>query len=204
MAKVVDYSNALTSPAWAGDFFDRDHMIPGGAKLAASDWLGVVQTITSKGAAALGATQMFIQPSPVAIPAGATVAFGAVNAVVQVDSPIGAGWLYVAALSAGVPDATAGTYTPDAATPIVVPSGTVVGRTIAERDAGTGYGVAAAADDEVYITCFDVYDVREHNDVELYRPNSIVKENFLPGFAAVAAGVKTKLRAAYVCTTGAA
>ena len=47
-------------------------------------------------------------------------------------------------------------------------------------------------------------NVTINTNVELYRPNSIVKETFLPGWAGIASGVKTKIRAAYVCTVGAA
>jgi hypothetical protein len=84
-----------------------------------------------------------------------------------------------------------------------VPSGTAIGRTIAERDAGTGFGPAAAADDEIYLVAFDITDAVRNPDVELYRHNSIVKENFLPGWAGLASGVKTAIRARYTCTLGA-
>jgi hypothetical protein len=84
-----------------------------------------------------------------------------------------------------------------------LPSGTAVGRTIAERDASTPFGLADAADDEVYLTAFDVDDLLDINDIELVRPNTTIKENFLPDFAGLAAGVQTKLRAAYICTRGA-
>ena len=86
-----------------------------------------------------------------------------------------------------------------------VPSGTIVGRTIAERDASAGFGPAAATDEEIYIVAFDVLDAATLNDVELCRPNAglVVKENFLPGWAGLAAGVKTLVRAAFVCTRGA-
>lgn len=83
-----------------------------------------------------------------------------------------------------------------------IPSGTILGRTIAERDAGTGFGPAAALDDEVFLNYFEVTDALELDDVEMYRPGSQVKENFLPGWAGVAAGIKTTLRGIYICTVG--
>jgi hypothetical protein len=78
----------------------------------------------------------------------------------------------------------------------------VIGRTIAENIAGTPMGPAADADDEVWIVAFDVSDLTRINDVELVRNNTVIKENFLPGFAALSAAVKTKLRAKYVCIQG--
>lgn len=84
-----------------------------------------------------------------------------------------------------------------------VPSGTVVGRTIAERDASTGYGPAAATDAETFIIYHDVADALHINDCTLYRPGGIVKENFLPGFGALASGVKDNVRALYRCVRGA-
>jgi hypothetical protein len=84
-----------------------------------------------------------------------------------------------------------------------IPSGTILGRTLAERDAGTGFGPAADTDDEIFVNYFEVTDAAENDDVELYRHGSQIKENFLPGWGSVAAGVKTALRARYICTLGA-
>lgn len=84
-----------------------------------------------------------------------------------------------------------------------IPSGTVLGRTLAERDAGTGFGPAAATDEEVFINYFEVTDALELDDVEMYRPGSQVKENFLPGWAGLAAGVQAIVRDLYICTVGA-
>lgn len=84
-----------------------------------------------------------------------------------------------------------------------IPSGTPIGRTIAERDAGDAFGPADAADDEVFLLAFDIPDAVLNDDAELYRPGSAVKENFLPGWAGLAAGVKTVIRDLYVCYRGA-
>lgn len=84
-----------------------------------------------------------------------------------------------------------------------VPSGTAIGRTLAERDAGAGFGPAAATDDEIYLTAFDVTDAARNPDVELYRPGRVVKENYLPGWADLAAELKTAIRERYTCTLGA-
>lgn len=84
-----------------------------------------------------------------------------------------------------------------------VPSGTVVGRTIAERDASAPFELAAVGDNEVFIVVFDVDDVANINDAEVARPGTLVKENFLPGFAGLVAGVQALVRGAYQCVRGA-
>jgi hypothetical protein len=131
MAKINYTGPTLASPVWAGDFLDRNALVPGGAKLN---------------------------------PAG---------------------------------------FAANAAGKKPVPSGTALGRTLAERNAGTGFGPADAADDEIFLLALDVTDALVNNDCELYRPGRIVKENFLPGFGGLAAGVITALRDLYVMTRGA-
>ncbi|MBX6772689.1 MAG: hypothetical protein IRY83_13245 [Chloroflexi bacterium] len=130
MARMQANPNQLTAPAWAGDFLNREHLVPGGARVDASQ------------------------------------------------------------------------FAPDAAGRRFIPAGTAVGRTFAERDAGAGFGPATATDDEIYLTAFDVTDATLNADVELYRHGSIVKENFLPNFAGLDAGVIAKLRALYTTTKG--
>lgn len=83
-----------------------------------------------------------------------------------------------------------------------IPSGTILGRTLAERDAGTGFGPAVNTDEEIYINYFEVTDALVLDDVEMYRPGSQVKENFLPGWAGVAALLKTAVRSRYLCMVG--
>ena len=97
-------------------------------------------------------------------------------------------------------------FTADANGRKPVIAGTIVGRTRAERDAGTGYGPAGAADEEVYIVAFDCTNALDNPDVELVRHFSGIKENKLPGggLAAAAAGVQTIIRSVYECTIGAA
>jgi hypothetical protein len=82
-----------------------------------------------------------------------------------------------------------------------IPSGTILGRTYAERDAGTGYGPAADTDDEFFLVAFDVSDAGDVADVELYRHGSIVYENFLPvTFSTNSATIQAAIRSAYQCS----
>lgn len=206
MARIVDNTNQITAAAWAGDFFDRDHMIPGGAKLDPAQFTDTDSVVVTVGAAGAIATATSVPVDALSgpIPSGTTLYFGTNKyATLTAAAALGATSLTVAALATALVDNDTATYSGVGAAVTVV-SGTIVGRTIAERDAGTPYGPAADADAEVYIVCFDRYDVTLNADIELYRPNSIVKETFLPGWAAISAAVKAKIRAAYVCTVGAA
>ena len=71
-------------------------------------------------------------------------------------------------------------FTPDSDGRVYIPSGTLVGRTLVERDAGTGYGPYAEGDDDVYLIVHDVRDANRDPEVTLYRHGSVVKVNFLP------------------------
>jgi len=206
MARIVDQTNQLTAPAWAGDYFNREHMIPGGARIASAQWATVTHTITTTAQADAAATSIAVSALTVALPSGTILDFTGTGELAKLTSAaaLGATSLAVEALDAQIESGDTATFVVTDAVPVTVASGTVIGRTIAERDAGTAFGPADASDDEVYITCFDVYDASVNPDVELYRPNSIVKENFLPGWSGLASGVKTKVRAAYVCVRGAA
>lgn len=132
MARMDVQTNTLSAPAWAGDWMNREHVLPGGAKV-----------------------------DPAAITAN------------------GAGFKFIA-------------------------SGTVLGRTFAERETNTAFGLAADADDEVFILAYDVPDAAKNNDIDLYRPGGVVKENFLPDYGTLTTAIKAKLRALYQITKGVA
>lgn len=285
MARIVDDTNQLTSPVWAADFLNREHLVPGGARVDplqfnATD--AVVVTVGAAGAAA-GATSIPTDALSGAIPSGAILNFGSyapvtvtvndadVNAgetamtVAALSGPIPAGTVLqfsgagagfarlTAAAAAGATSLTVEALPEDidnaatalfpggtkqarltaaaaaAATSLTVdelqfalvdddtatyagttnvahiPSGTLLGRTIAEREAGTAFGPWLTGDEEVYLLAFDVTNALINADCELYRNFSIVKENFLPSWTtAWTAGMKAALRAAYRCTSGAA
>lgn len=131
MARMETTGPTLASPVWAGDYLNREHLVPGGAHL----------------------------------------------------------------------DAAA--FTADAQGRKNVVAGTAIGRTYAERDAGTGFGPASDLDDEIYLVALDVTDAAVNPAVELYRHGSIVKENFLPNWAGLSAAVQAAIRDAYDTTRGA-
>lgn len=202
MARMTSTDNELTAPVWVGDWLDREHVLPGGAKLLASAFLREdAVTVTTTAEAAATATTIAVTALSGPIPSGTILSFGAGEfARLTAAAAAGATSLTVEALPATIESGDTATYAGVAG--YAVRSGTLVGRTFAERAAGTAFGPWAANDDEAYLVLFDVVDVTENNDVELYRHGGLVKENLLPGFASLAAGALAAIRANYQTTTG--
>ena len=202
MASVQSVANVLSSPIWAADFLTREHLLPGGAKLDASQFAGEDAVLVTVGANAAGAaTSVTVTALLGPIPSGTLLYFGAAKvAVLTAAAALGATTLTVAALPTALVSADAATYAGIA--PKAVRSGTLVSRTYAERDAFTGFGPAVSTDDEAYLVVYDVPNLARDNDVELYRHDGLVKENFLPGFAALSAALKVVVRARYDTTIG--
>lgn len=99
-------------------------------------------------------------------------------------------------------------FPPDADGRINVRAGTLLGRTYAERDAATGWGLAdPATDDQFYLLLFDVYDANLNNnhssdEIEFYRHNRLIYENMLPGWDTATSSYKAKIRELYECILG--
>jgi hypothetical protein len=204
MARITWNANQLSDPVWAGDFGSREHLLPGGAKLLASAFGrtdAVVVTLSASAAAAAVSISVDALTGP--IPSGTMLHFNSTEfALTTADAAEGATTITVEALPVALEDNDTATYAGTGA--YTVASGTLVGRTYAERAAGTAFGPWAADDDEVYLVVYDVPDVTVNNDVELYRHGSLVKENFLPGFADLVAGALAAIRANYQTTRGVA
>lgn len=206
MARVTQGPSTLSttnSASWIGDYLDREHVVPGGAQLDPAQFLADdAVTVTTTAAAVAAATTLAVSALSGPIPTGTMLRFASgVYARLTVAAVAGATALTVEPLPAAVASGAVATYAGSGKKLVV--AGTAIGRTLVERDAGTGYGPAAAADDEIFLTVHDVTDADLNPDVDLYRPGSLVKENFLPGFAALAAGVQSALRSRYQCTRGA-
>lgn len=207
------YGPDLSAPRWAGDFGSRDYVLPGGVKLrpeqfAPGDSIFVDVAVAG---AALNATSVPIiaLTSPdgrpagsIAIPRYTTLFFSATKQVTLTDdAKVGDVTLTVEPIPVALVDADTTFY--GGRGPKRVASGTILGRTIAERDAGQGYGPAADTDDvgEIFLLLWDVDDVDRVDEGELYRPGGVVYENFLASFAAASATIKAAIRTRYQCTT---
>lgn len=207
MARIQDSTNQLVSPRWAGDFGSPElGLLRGGLRLDPTQFETTTYTITMTATANAAAVALAVAALPVAIPADTILNFTGTGelARVTVAAAIGATSLTVEALDAAIEDTDTAPFVVEDASPVVVASGTVVGRTLAERTSGDDFGPAAAADDEIFIVYFEVQDASINPDFVAYRPYAgrIVKQNYLPNFASLAAGVVTALRLRYILIVG--
>jgi hypothetical protein len=205
MAQLSFSGNQLTAPVWAGDFLNREHLLPGGAKLDKTQFNAadaVVVTVAT-GGAAQAATTIPVAALSGPIPNGTVLRFSIDEfARLTAAAAAGATSLAVEALVNAVEAGDVATYAGSGAKKKVVKSGTLIGRTYTERANNTAFGPAADADDEVYLVAFDVDDVDRLNDVDLYRHGGLVKENLLPVFFALSSTLQGKIRTLYQTTTG--
>jgi hypothetical protein len=204
MAKVVNNPNQLDSPRWAGDFFTaEERLLPGGARLDPTQFHGndAVQVVVGAAGALAAATSVPVGALSGPIPSGTLLDFGGAKfAVLTAPAATGAVTLTVRALPTALVSGDTAIYEGTELNTVV--SGTLVGRTYAERDANTGFGPAADADDEFYLVAFEVQDVTNNADVTLYRHGGVVYENFLPVFSALSSTLKGKIRTLYESTIG--
>lgn len=200
---ITASSITRSSPVWCADYLSRDHLIPAPAKLDAAQFRttdGVLVTVTT--AAAQGATSITVAALSGPIPSGTVIDFGAAKfARLTAAAVAGATTLTVAALPTALAGNETATYIGTTAVKYIK-SGTLVGRTFTERDAGTGFGPAASSDDEIYLLAFDVIDAADNADCELVRHNTVVKENFLPNWSTLGTTAQGLIRARYRCITG--
>ena len=195
-------------PGFLGDFLNREHLLPGGAKIDAAAFNGaeaVKVTVTAN--RAVDATEVAVTALSAAIPSGTVLDFGGKKfARLTAEAAKGVTSLVVAALATALVTSDVAYYNPPGEKKRV-PAGTPVGLTNTELEgaanAGIAWGPAGDADDVVRLTAFDVVDANTNNDVDLLRPGTLIKVNRLPNWSSLSAAVKTKIRATYECTVGA-
>ena len=193
-----------SAAAWAGDFGDRNALVPGGARLNTAGFAGegAVAVTVGVAGAAQGATTVPVAALSGPIPAGTILPFGGAKfARLSAAAAAAATSLAVDAIPTALVSGDTASYL--GTDKKNIPAGTPIGRTLAERNASVPYGPAEATDDEIFLSYHDVTGATGNADVELYRHGRIVKENFLPGFAALPAELQAKLRSLYTMTTGA-
>lgn len=167
---------------------------------------GVYARLTANAPA--GATSLTVEALPADIADDATALFpgGTKQARLTADAAKGATSLAVDELQFALVDDEAAYYNVPGE-PKRVRAGKVVGLTNAELEnaAATGvkWGPAADADDVVRILAYDVPDADSNNDCDLLRPGTLIKVNFLPGWASLSSALKAKIRATYEVTVGA-
>lgn len=205
MAKMGDTTiTSALQPEWFADYGDRVHLLPAAGRLDASLFNAEDAVVVNVGAAGAlaGATSVPVDALSGPIPAGTLLWFsGTKFARLTAAAAAAATSLTVSALPAALVDADVTTYA--GVGKKRVPRGTFVGRTFAERDAGALFGPAADTDDEQYLTWNDVTDLAVSNYVTFVSPGARIKENKLPGWAGLSAGLKADIRAKYVTIRGA-
>lgn len=191
------YGNMISNPRWMADFASREHLEPWPAKLDAAQFTdqgGIKVTLTGAGsindttltvtalAFPIQTATAIISAGNVLIPAGTNLYFNGSKkfARTTADAKVGDTTVTIQALPTALSIGDSATYS--AFNLESLPSGTLCGRTLAERDAGTAFGPAATTDDEIFLLAFDKPNLRVDNDAVFYRHTSRVKENYLPGY----------------------
>lgn len=198
-----DYGQA-SNAAFLGDFGNREHILPGGAKLDSSAAFSATGDVTvhNTAAASAGATSITVTALTAAIPSGTTLVFSDGTAVVTAaNASVGATSITTEPLGEALADESDAVYDAEGADEEIVIAGTLVGRTTAERAAGDPFGPAADADDEIFIMVHDV-DLTKTDDVDLVRHGTLIKQNFLPSYSAASATIKGKLATSYQLVLG--
>lgn len=206
MAKMewkVDQS--FMQPNWAAEAIGPQNLIPGGARLDADQFpYSDSFTVTlAAGAVTAGSNKTLNLAVALKedIPAGYTLNFGAGEYfTLSARAKKGATTL-VGTLAADLEGSETATFGGVSGKKIVK-AGTLVGRTYAERDAGTNFGVAVATDDEIYLLAFDTTDAAINPECELLRHNTLVRDHLLPGWTDLSADLKAKVRSLYQTVRG--
>jgi len=200
-------TNQFTQPDWAVDFLGRDQLLPGGVKLDVAT-LGVTYpevTVKLNGNAATDDEALTVDALSGAIPPGTMLNFGSPGLLAYAPNGAAAAatTIVVTPLVNGIAD-NAEAVVP-ARSGKSLPSGTAIGRTLAERDANAEFGPADEDDDEIFLLAFPVRDLDRVNDGVPVRAFAGVgvKENYLPGWAGYSADLQAAIRARYICTLGA-
>lgn len=193
-----------TPPVWMGDYWSRETVMPVPVKLDAAQFnaIDAVKVVVGAAGALANATTVPVDALAGAIPDGTVLDFGG-KKFARLSAPAAAGAvsLTVDALATALVDDDTATYKGMGKKSL--PSGTLIGRTFAERDAGSDWGPAnVATDDEIYLTTRDLSDLTKDATTEIYRHNKVVKENYLPGWSGLDSTVKAKIRSLYACIGG--
>ncbi len=205
MPGITTSPNTKSMPLWAKDFGGREHIVPFPAKLdvaAFPDHGGITVTLTE--AVADTDTSMTVVALESPLKVGDVVTFGT-GAYVVVTAPaaVGATVVSIAAAILDIADNSVGNV-PRFGKKMIL-SGTLCGRTYAERAASSPFGPWATGDDEVFLLMFTLDDAINNNDAEFYRHQGLVAENYLPFWTNATlwdATAKAALRANYTTILG--
>jgi hypothetical protein len=195
-------------PVWAGNFIDPRSLLPGGARLDPATFPATAAqadvTVTLTAQAAENAVTLAVAALSGPIPAGASLNFGVGIGFVIVRNPAAAAATAIDIYPTAniIPSGSAAVHQNTGKRTIL--SGTLVSRTYAPRAAKARFHAAVVGEDEYYLVAFDVEDANTNDEFEPLKPSKsfTVKENFLPGFAALSAGLQAVIRTNWNTTVG--
>lgn len=203
--KVTFKPYQRVTPNWLGaKITDPKVVIPGGILLNAAEFPRIDQVVVTLAAGAVTAGSGKTLTAATAltgdIPVGTILDFGAGEfATLTIGATKGTTAITGVTLAADLEGAETATYL--GVGNRMTPGGTFVGRTLAERDAGTGYGVADPTNDAQFALLLHDVDLSEEDIAAGVQPGAgnVIYENLLPGWVALSADAKAKVRALYHC-----
>lgn len=200
MARIDhSYWNSESNPTWAGDFFSRDHLVPGAVLLDVAAFSRAdEQDIDLTAVLSVGDTTITVTALTKKIPTGAILR-GDNGEYVKLSSAAAVGDTTINIHASLISRLATENLFYEGSDSLFIPSGTVIGRTFTERASGDAFGPCADADEECYVLAFDAWAERGIDFCEgvLYRYGSVVIEDRLPDWSTLSAAVKALLRANY-------
>lgn len=204
MALMSWSATGYQQPEYVAEPLEAEKLVPGGARLVASAFAredAVVVTLAA-GAVTSGSNKTLTTTAALtgAIPAGTILDFGSGEfATLTTGATAGTTSITGVTLAADLEGGESATYS--GAGRIIVPGGTLVGRTFTERDAGTGFGApdVSTPDDQLFLTAWQVEDALINPDVTLIRHGTLIYEDKLPGWSSLSSTAKSVIRARYQC-----
>lgn len=198
------------SPQWSGTPQHQPKvLVPGGGHLNALAFTNSSNAtpVTLTAAAAAGAISITVSEVASPIPSGTILDFTGIGKFAKLTAAAakGATTITVEALPQALVSGDMAYYSA-IANILYIQSGTLVGRTYADRDAGIGYGPYTSTAEEAHLLFFDVHNALTDNECELYmsRGANVIYENFLPSWTTLPTEIKTFIRQNYTCLTGVA
>lgn len=183
--------------SWCAETIDWRNTIPGGVNFNAANVPAVdaVRVTVAAAGAAINATSIPLLAAigqGDSIPRDTVILFGGSKfAQLTAEAKQGDTTLTVVALPVALAANDVGTY-PGAGRKTFY-SGTLVGRTAAERAAGLPFSSATDAHDDLYINAFDNYDIGRLPEITLLRHGAMVFRKGLRGYTNLSAAQKAKL-----------
>ncbi|MDX2215511.1 MAG: hypothetical protein SFY66_19765 [Oculatellaceae cyanobacterium bins.114] len=208
--KVTFKPYKRVTPNWLGTkITDPKVVIPGGILLNAAAFPREDQVVVTlaAGAVTAGSNKTLTAATALTgnIPAGTILDFGAGEfATLTTGATKGATSITGVTLAADLEGSESATYL--GVGDRKIEGGAFLGRTLTERDAGTGYGIADPANDEQFALLLHDVDLSEEDVAAGIQPNAgnVIYENLLPGWSALSSQAKTKVRSLYHCVTATA